>query len=149
MKQILTKIFFDKSFYKYRLIVGGLLIALGVILFFESSPLIQMISIALIILGTFIIIMVIGKTITKNDTEALIIFGIITWVILTIFITFIQKFNIEIFIILIFIGVLVIKELFSEYFTQKIKSKIKLIILLFLIVFIIIIIKKIIDIASM
>ena len=149
MKQILTKIFFDKSFYKYRLIVGGILIALGFILFFGSSPLIQMISLALIILGTFIIIMVIGKTITKNDTEALIIFGIITWVILTIFITFIQKFNIEIFIILIFIGVLVIKELFSEYFTQKIKSKIKLIILLFLIVFIIIIIKKIIDIASM
>ena len=69
---------------------------------------------------------------------------LIAWIILLLFIT--GDENLEIFFILIFIGVLITRELTSMFATVDIKDRIDLFIYIFIIIFIVIVGKKIITI---
>ncbi len=140
---------FHNSYVLERIVLGVLFITLGIFLFIDSSPLIQMMAVASVLVGIFIVITAVGKNFFKNEIEFLIVFGMISWTIVTLFITFLQELNIEIFIILLFIGLLVIKEVFSEAMPSKLKNKLKMFILFFLVVFVLIILKKVMALAYM
>ena len=68
------------------------------------------------------------------------------WILLIFVIT--GDANLEIFFILIFIGVLIVRELTDIYTTSNLKDKMNLFIYIFLIIFIIIVGRKIIDILN-
>jgi len=76
-------------------------------------------------------------------SEKITIF-IIAWIIFVLLIT--GNANLELFFILIFIGVLIIRELTDIFTTVDIKDRINLFIYIFLIIFIIIIGRKILEI---
>lgn len=68
------------------------------------------------------------------------------WILLIFIIT--GDANLEIFFILIFIGVLIVRELTDIYTTSNLKDRLNLFIYIFLIIFIIIVGRKIIDILN-
>jgi len=68
------------------------------------------------------------------------------WILLIFVIT--GDANLEIFFILVFIGVLIVRELTDIYTTSNLKDKMNLFIYIFLIIFIIIVGRKIIDILN-
>jgi len=68
------------------------------------------------------------------------------WILLIFIIT--GDANLEIFFILVFIGVLIVKELTDIYTTSNLKDRINIFIYIFLIIFIIIVGRKIIDILN-
>ena len=68
------------------------------------------------------------------------------WAIIALFVTGIG--NLEVFFILVFIGVLVVRELSDVYSPVKIKDRLNVFIYLFLFVFIVIVGKKIISIVG-
>ncbi len=68
------------------------------------------------------------------------------WVLLVLFIT--GDANLEIFFILIFIGVLIVRELTDVFTTVNLKDRINIFIYLFILVFIVIVGKKIISVLA-
>lgn len=72
--------------------------------------------------------------------------AIACWILLVLLIT--SELNIEIFFILIFIGVLIIRELTDIFTTTNIKERMNLFIYIFLIIFLVIVGKKIMTVIS-
>ena len=68
------------------------------------------------------------------------------WVLLVLFIT--GDANLEIFFILIFIGVLIVRELTDVFTTVNLKDRMNIFIYLFILVFIVIVGKKIISVLA-
>ena len=68
------------------------------------------------------------------------------WILLIFIIT--GDANLEIFFILVFIGVLIVRELTDVFTTSNLKDKMNLFIYIFIIIFIIIVGRKIIDILN-
>jgi len=71
---------------------------------------------------------------------------IAVWILIALFVT--GRGNLEIFFILVFIGILVVRELSDVYSPVKIKDRLNVFIYLFLFVFIVIVGKKIISIVG-
>ena len=78
-----------------------------------------------------------------SEKITLIIAG---WIILVLFIT--GDSNLEIFFILIFIGVLIVRELTDVFTTINLKDRMNIFIYLFILVFILIVGKKIISVLA-
>ncbi len=76
-----------------------------------------------------------------------ITFIILLWIVFVLVIA--GKGNLEIFFILSFIGILVIREISDVFITEDLKGRMNLFICLFVIVFIIIVGKKIMNIMTM
>ena len=149
MRRYLEKNYFDKPLSFQSSIIGIIFIIVGIIVLYKPTPMNLKIGISSILIGLFLIIMITGKTTTKRITDAQITLVVITLILLIFFITGMQHLNLEIFIILIFIGLLIIKEISSEFIATYIKNRMNIFIFLFLIAFILIVVKKVIDIAGM
>ena len=73
-----------------------------------------------------------------------ITFSISLWIVLTLLLT--GNENLELFFVLILIGILIIRELSNIFITPNIKDRLNLFIYIFIVIFIIIVGKKIVDI---
>ena len=142
----LDKIYFNKPISYQSNIAGIILIVTGILYFYNPTPLNTKIGIASIIIGIFMISLITGKPthLKISDTQLAII--IIAWVFFIFVLTVLEYLSIELFIIIIFIGMLIIKELLSDYTTMYIKKRMNIFIFLFIIAFIFIIVKKILEI---
>jgi hypothetical protein len=72
---------------------------------------------------------------------------IIFWILIVLFIT--GEANLEIFFILIFIGILILRELTDVFTTTNLKDRMNIFIYLFILIFIVIVGKKIINVLAM
>lgn len=149
LKTYLDKILLDKPISFQSNIIGIILIATGIIYFYNPTPLNVRIGITSILIGIFMISFITGKTTQQKITDTQLAFIIIAWIAFIFAFTVMGHLNLELFIILIFIGLLVIKELSSGYITSYIKERLNIFVLLFIIIFILIVAKKIMDITGL
>lgn len=125
-------------------IIGIILITIGISFLFNPDLLNIKIGLTLIVIAIFMIFMITGESKTKGIKGTQITIGIIAWTLLIFFIP--GYVDMEMFFILIFIGLLVIKEFTDEFISLRLKNRINILISLFLIVFIVIMGQKIINI---
>lgn len=140
-------------------IIGIIIIIIGIVFYFNHTPLYLKISLTMIFIG-YVLIFMLSKThipkgiddsqITRNidpikKTKLLltekITLIIIVWTLFSFFIT--NDADIEIFFVLIFIGLIVVKQITDEFTTLHLKKRMTIFIIVFLIASIIIIAQKI------
>lgn len=143
-------------------IIGLPLIIIGVVFLFNPLRLNLKIGFTLVLIGSFMVFIISekNKRKTKTDTKRkktldstkknrLLTSEKIT-LILSIWVVFLSlitsKTQIEIFFVLTFIGMLIVKELSDEYTTRNLKMRMNVFISIFLIAYIAIIAQKIINI---
>lgn len=116
----------------------GLIITLtSVIILLIKNPLTFKISITLLIIATLIPLLIMEKN--QNISLKLTI-SIILYII---FLYFLTEADLELFLILIFLGVLIIKAILDDYIPQLVKMRMNVFLFAFFIIFIILIIKRI------
>lgn len=149
MKRYLDRIYFDKPISYQSNIFGIILILIGIVFFYNPTPLTIKIGITSILIGFFMIFMITGKSKTKGFGDAQITLIITGWIVIMFFITATAKdAGVDVFLILSFLGALTIVELADEFTSAHLKKRMNVFIFLFLIVFIMIVAKKIISIWS-
>jgi len=142
LKSYLNQFYFDKSTsYKTR-ILGIILICFGIISFYKSFFIDIRFGITLILIGGFMIFLISEKS-TPISIDFKITLFLTSWVLIMYFLTGRLKF--EIYIISIFLGILIIKELSDEFITKTLKKRITILILIFLAIYILFILEKIIS----
>ena len=140
----------DNSFKKLRSrktkiiekIVGVLLILIGIIFLFNPIPSNMKIGVTSILIGIFVISMILERSVSDSVGNVQVTIFLIAWIIIVFFITDVS--DLEIFFILIFIGMLIAKEAAKEFTTVHFKNRMDIFIYVFFIIFIAIMLKKII-----
>jgi len=120
-------------------IIGLILILISISLLFKQNPLNIKLSITLIILGIICPLFIIEK---KQNISMQITLGTIIYIIILFLAT---GTDLEIFLILIFLGVLVTKTVIDEYIPAELKTRMNLFIIVFFAIFSIIVIQRIIN----
>ncbi len=120
----------------------------GIGLLHSSIILNAKIGIASILIGIFLIfiIPVPKEGTSKSISTEQMTLAIIGWILVIFFIT--ADIDLDIFLILIIIGILIIKELTDEFISSQLKNRMKILSFVFLLVFIIVIGQKIINILT-
>lgn len=120
-------------------IIGLILILISISLLFKQNSLNIKLSITLIILGIICPLFIIEK---KQNISMQITLGTIIYIIILFLAT---GTDLEIFLILIFLGVLVTKTVIDEYIPAELKTRMNLFIIVFFAIFSIIVIQRIIN----
>jgi hypothetical protein len=142
------KSFFEKPISFQSNIIGIILITTGIIYFYNPTSLNIRVGITSILIGIFMISLITGKTTLQKITDTELAFIVITSVFFILAFSVVLDLNWEVFIILIFIGLLVIKEIFSGYATPYIKERLNIFIILFIIAFILIVVNKVMNLSG-
>lgn len=121
------------------MIIGLILIFTSILILFIQNPFTTKLGLTLLIIGTIVPLFIIEK---EKKISLKITFGTIIYIIILFSIT---AKDLEIFLILIFLGVLITKTVIDEYIPKSLKIRMNLFISVFFIIFIILIIKKIIN----
>ncbi len=124
-------------------IIEIILIIIGISILFYPGFLNIKIGFTLILIAIFMIFMITEESKINIIRGPHITIGIITWILLIFFIT---GLDIETFFILIFLGLLVIKEFTDESISLRLRSRINILISFFLLVLLVVIGQKIINI---
>jgi len=148
-----------KSPYLQIYIFGITLIIISIVFSYNPEPLYFKIGLTVSFIGSFLIIMQSEKYIPKRIDDSQITRNIdaikktklllsekitliiIVWTLFSFFIT--NDADLEIFIVLIFIGLLVVKQITDEFTTIHFKRRMNIFIIVFLIIYIIITAQKI------
>ena len=125
----------------YTVIIGLFMIFTSIFLLFQPNPLNIKLSITFLIIGIILPMFLIEK----NNISMKITFGSIIFIVL---LSLATGTDLEIFLILIFLGVLITKTLIDEYLPISLKIRMNIFISGYFIIFIIIIIKRIINIIN-
>ncbi|MDH7506309.1 MAG: hypothetical protein QHH15_00775 [Candidatus Thermoplasmatota archaeon] len=124
----------------YNATVIGLLLALtGLFLIFMQTPYAIKLSVTILIIAVIFPLFITEKA---QNISMQITFGIIFYIIFLFLLTGVE---LEIFLVLIFLGVLVTKTVLDEYIPRILKIRMNFFIIVFFIIFIIIITKRIIS----
>jgi hypothetical protein len=149
LKLFVEKSFFDKPISFQSNIIGIILIVTGIVYFYNPTSLNVRIGITSILIGIFMVSLITGKKTIKKITDTQYAIIIITLIFLILVFTVIMHLNWEVFIILIFICLLIIKEIFSGYTTPCINERLNIFIIFFIIAFILIVVNKVMDFAGL
>ena len=114
--------------------------------YYYHSPLNVKISVAAIPIGLLIFFMITEKFFTKKAEDIEITLFIIAWTIITFFIT--GSADLEIFVVLVILAVLITKEITYEFTPVRLKNKLNVLISILLIFFVLIMTNKIMDILN-
>ncbi|VVB59240.1 Uncharacterised protein [uncultured archaeon] len=131
-KSLFKKILLDKR------ILGLILIIVGLIFFNFSNPMIIRIGITIIVIGILITLLKTKESSTIISWDKHIFLLLIGWILIMFVLT--SNSDVTLFIILIIIGILVIRELATQFITIDFKKRLNIIIIIFLIIYILIII---------
>jgi len=146
LKRYLDKIYFDKPISYQSNIFGIILLVIGIVFFYNPTPLTIKLGVTSILIGFFMIFMITGKKRTKGFGDVQITLAITGWIIVMFLITAVARnASVDIFLILSFLGALTIVELTDEFTSAHLKKRMNVFIFLFLIVFAVIVAKKIIN----
>ena len=104
------------------------------------------ISVAAIPIGLLIFFIIAEKFFTKKAEDIEITLFIIAWTIITFFIT--GSANLEIFVVLVILAVLITKEITYDFTPVRLKNKLNVLISILLIFFVLIMTNKIMDILN-
>jgi len=119
--------------------IGIILTLTSIVILVNKNPFTTKLSLTLLIIGTMFPLFMIEK---KQNISTMITLGTIIYIIILFSIT---GTDLEIFLILIFLGVLVTKAVIDEYIPKPLKIRMNLFIILFFIIFMIIVTKRIIN----
>lgn len=143
MKLYLDKIFFEKPIlYRIR-IIGILLVAAGIVFFYNPTILSMKIGITLVILGGFFLILLTDTKKHSRLSSAQMVLIMSSWTVLLFLIT--ETASPEMFFLMMAIGITAIKELTNELITREFKKKLNFFVFLFFLIFIAIVSQKIIS----
>ena len=143
LKRYLERIYFDKPISYQSNIFGTILVLIGIVFLYNPTPINIKIGITSILIGTLMIFIITGKITTKGISDVQITLIMTTWVLVMFFIT--GDARLEMFFILIVLGVLMVKELTDEFTTVHLRNRMSVLIFGFLIIFFTIMIQKIIN----
>ncbi|MGF3553759.1 MAG: hypothetical protein ACQXXF_00565 [Thermoplasmatota archaeon] len=119
--------------------IGIIVTLTSIVLLFNKNPFTTKLSLTLIIIGVIFPLFITEKA---QNISMQITFGIIFYIIFLFLLTGVE---LEIFLVLIFLGVLVTKTVLDEYIPRILKIRMNFFIIVFFIIFIIIITKRIIS----
>ena len=146
MKNYINRTLFDNPILYSNSVIGLLLITVGIILLFNPININLKVSASMILLGLFVIMIldVNEKSLRKTINGKQLTFISTFWI----FLVFIISYNIdaEIFLIIVILGILVLKELISDYMSNPLKKRMTVIFYLLIITFIILVGQKVINI---
>jgi hypothetical protein len=149
LRKYLDQYYFDKPISYRSKILGTILVTAGIILLYNPNNLTIKLGVAFILIGIFSITLITGKSKTKTITDIQITMVISIWILLMFSLTVLaQEAGLEMFFILIFLGLLMIAELSDEFATTHLKKRMNVFIFLFLTVFMMIVAKRIISILN-
>lgn len=142
-------------------IIGIILVIVGIVFLFNPTYLNLKISFTMIFIGCFLVAMISKKNIPKRISDSQIrrnidsikkprllmsekiTLIIVIWTLFLFFIT--SGTNIEIFFVLILIGMLVVKEFMDTFLSSPLKKRMNIFIVVFLLLFLVIFVQKIIS----
>jgi hypothetical protein len=124
-------------------IIGILLIIIGVGFFSNFSIFYIKIGVTSFLIGLFLIILIKDGNTANYVIDLQMVLILAIWIWIAYFVTI--NFNLEIFFILILIGILVINEITNEFTTVHFKKRINIFVFVFLIIFMVIIVRNIIN----
>lgn len=135
------KISWSSKFNITAFILGLFLISTGILFLFQPSPLNIKLSITSLIIGILLPMFLIEK----NTLSIKVTFGSIVLIII-LFLT--TGTDLEIFLILIFLGLFIMKIIIDDYIPASLTVRMNIIISAFFIIFVILVIKRIINVLS-
>jgi len=134
----------EKRFLVISKIIGVIQILIGIYFLLIQTPKLEKVGITLIIIGVTIIFLITEKTFYNSVNDNYIILGTIMLILVFFFVT--GKSNLELFVVMIFIGLLIIKEVTEEYTSVLFKRRMGILFLAFFLIFLAIVGKRIITI---
>ena len=143
LRLYLKKIFYENSTSLMNRIFGIFLVVISIVIFSFSFHLNMELGLIFLLIGLFLILLTPGKILPENIIDIKTITIIIVWTFLMFLLT--TNVVLEIFFILILLGILLIKEFTDKLTTQSFKIRLNILIFSFLLIFIIIVIKRIIN----
>jgi hypothetical protein len=147
MAQYLEKSSPKKSKNYQSKIIGIILILLGFCFLYITPIFDYKLSGSLIFIGFIIILLISGKKTREDINDIQLTFFIIIIILAVLLITIDADF--EIFILLLIIGVIALKEFIEKFLWPHLQKRLNILIYSLLILFVIVIVKRIINISSM
>jgi predicted RNA-binding Zn-ribbon protein involved in translation (DUF1610 family) len=125
-------------------IIGVILIIISIFLLLIPIPELEKIGLTLIIIGIIIIFLLSEKTLSEDIQDYYVTLGIIMLIWILVLIT--GKSNLELYLVMIFIGFLVIKEITVDYTSIQFQQRIGILFLWSFLIFLLIVAKRILSI---
>jgi hypothetical protein len=146
VKNYLNQLFFNKTTTYQTTVIGLILAFVGIIFLYDPTSLHLKVSVSMILIGSLIIYLLhTNEKSTPRTITSVHLLVIITFWILLVF-ALIRDIDTDIFLIIVIIGILVIKELTDDFIDPQIKKRIDVLFYIFIVIFAVIVAQRVINI---